>query len=181
MSSKSWSHQKPCSAASSCAYWSPKFQSFHSSSARFWVPLFSRTLWSLLLWQCEERSARKWRLSSTFRRRFVWEFFRCCRSLKRTPSTHFYCKFFIFSKNLLLDVIFDRILGTIFWIFKSLDYVYLKRFTRVLLLQSVLMFVGGLFFLYLVVNFSNNIEIGFYQQLFAWILCKFSWFILFGF
>lgn len=66
------------------------------------------------------------------------------------------------------------ILGTVFWIFRSFDYAYLKRFDKISIAQSILMLCGGLFFLYLVISFVNNDDIALYQQFISWIMCKLS-------
>lgn len=66
-----------------------------------------------------------------------------------------------------------RIFGTIFWILKSLDYTFLKRYDKLSIVQSTVMFSGGLFFMYLVIAFTNDNGINIYQQTVSWILRKF--------
>jgi Phosphatidylinositolglycan class N (PIG-N) len=81
---------------------------------------------------------------------------------------------------LKLFVSINRALGTIFWIFRSMDYVYLKRSDRISVWQTLLLFSGGLFTLYLVFHLeaSNDLEI--YQQVFSWILLCSPILIMFG-
>lgn len=63
-----------------------------------------------------------------------------------------------------------RALGTIFWIFRSMDFLYMKRSDRTSAIQTIFLFFGGLFILYLVFHLeaSNDLEI--YQQVISWIL-----------
>lgn len=75
---------------------------------------------------------------------------------------------------------FNRALGTVFWIFRSMDYVYLKRSDRISILQTIMLFSGGLFVLYLVFHLeaSNDLEV--YQQIISWILLASPMLIIFG-
>lgn len=119
----------------------------------------------------------KWKLPSISAHRCAWEFFHCFRLWRKTRNIPFCCESNFF---LNLEQIFNyfykckRIFGTIFWILKSLDYTFLKRYDKLSIIQSTVMFSGGLFFMYLVIAFSNDNGINIYQQAVSWILSKFS-------
>jgi phosphatidylinositol glycan class N len=71
-------------------------------------------------------------------------------------------------------------LGTIFWIFRSMDYVYLKRSSRISVVQTVLLFAGGLFALYVVFHLEAGNGLELYQQIVSWILLASPLLIIFG-
>lgn len=73
-----------------------------------------------------------------------------------------------------------RALGTVFWIFRSMDYVYLKRSDRISILQTILLFSGGLFVLYLVFHLEAGNDLEDYQQIVSWILLFSPLLIVFG-
>lgn len=75
---------------------------------------------------------------------------------------------------------FFRALGTIFWIFRSMDFVYLKRSDRISILQTVLLFSGGLFVLYLVFHLEASNDLELYQQIISWLLLFSPLLIIFG-
>ncbi|CRK91121.1 CLUMA_CG004809, isoform A [Clunio marinus] len=69
------------------------------------------------------------------------------------------------TKNLFLLA-----LGTVFWIFRSMDYVYLKRYDRTSVVQTVLLFCGGLFVLFLVFHLEAGNDLEDYQRIISWIV-----------
>lgn len=72
-------------------------------------------------------------------------------------------------------------MGTIFWIFRSMDYIYLKRKTsRMSVVQTILLFAGGLFILYLVFYLDEGNSLEMYQQIISWTLLVSPILILFG-
>lgn len=71
---------------------------------------------------------------------------------------------------LLMIFCYFRALGTIFWIFRSMDYIYLKRSDRTSIAQTLFLFSGGLFILYLVFHLEANNDLEFYQQAISWCL-----------
>ncbi|KAG5669225.1 hypothetical protein PVAND_017117 [Polypedilum vanderplanki] len=71
-------------------------------------------------------------------------------------------------------------LGTIFWIFRSMDYVYLKRSSKISILQTILLFTGGHFILYVVFHLDAGNNLEFYQQIISWILLLSPILIIFG-
>jgi GPI ethanolamine phosphate transferase 1 len=71
-------------------------------------------------------------------------------------------------------------LGTIFWIFRSMDYVYLKRSDRISVLQTILLFSGGLFILYMVFHLEASNELEYFQQIISWFLLFSPLLIVFG-
>lgn len=73
-----------------------------------------------------------------------------------------------------------RALGAIFWIFRSMDYIYLKRADRISILQTVLLFSGGLFILYLVFHLEASNDLEDYQQIISWLLLASPLLIFFG-
>ena len=68
----------------------------------------------------------------------------------------------------------------IFWIFHSMHYVYLKRFDRINILQTVLLFSGGLFILYVIFHLEESNGLEKYQQVVSWVLLFSPVLILFG-
>lgn len=69
----------------------------------------------------------------------------------------------------------------IFWIFHSMYYVYLKRLlNRINILQTILLFFGGLFVLYLVFHLEESNGLELYQQIVSWLLLLSPVLILFG-
>lgn len=64
----------------------------------------------------------------------------------------------------------SRTLGTVFWIFHSMDFIYLKRSDRCSILQTVILFLGGLFILYLVISLETGNDLEDYQQIISWVL-----------
>lgn len=73
-----------------------------------------------------------------------------------------------------------RALGTIFWIFRSMDYVYLKGSNWINILQTVLLFTGGLFILYTIFHLEAENDLEFYQQIISWSLLLSPFLILFS-
>lgn len=61
-----------------------------------------------------------------------------------------------------------------------MDYVYLKRSDRISILQTVLLFTGGLFVLYLVFHLEASNDLESYQQVVSWLLLASPILILFG-
>lgn len=51
-----------------------------------------------------------------------------------------------------------------------MDFVYLKRSDRFSILQTVILFTGGLFILYLVISLETGNDLEDYQQIISWIL-----------
>lgn len=68
----------------------------------------------------------------------------------------------------------------IFWIFHSMHYVYLKRFDRINILQTILLFFGGLFVLYLVFHLEESNDLEKYQQTVSWLLLFSAVLTIFG-
>lgn len=73
-----------------------------------------------------------------------------------------------------------RALGTVFWIFRSMDFVYLKRSDRISIVQTILLFSGGLFVLYLVFHLEASNDLEPYQQIISWLLLFSPLLIVFG-
>lgn len=71
-------------------------------------------------------------------------------------------------------------LGTIFWIFRSMDYVYLKRSSKISIIQTSLLFFGGLFILYVVFHLDEGNDLEFYHQITSWFLLASPILIIFG-
>lgn len=71
-------------------------------------------------------------------------------------------------------------MGTIFWIFRSMDYVYLKRADRISIVQTILLFTGGLFVLYLVFHLEASNDLEKFQQIASWLLLFSPLLIFFG-
>ncbi|CAG9802616.1 unnamed protein product [Chironomus riparius] len=71
-------------------------------------------------------------------------------------------------------------LGTIFWIFRSMDYVYLKRSSRISIVQTLLLFSGGLFILYLIFYLEAGNALLPIQQIISWMLLLSPILIIFG-
>lgn len=61
-----------------------------------------------------------------------------------------------------------------------MDYVYLKRSDRISVIQTILLFSGGLFVLYLVFHLEANQELELWQQVISWIILCSPFMIVFG-
>lgn len=61
-----------------------------------------------------------------------------------------------------------------------MDYVYLKRSDRISIWQTVLLFSGGLFTLYLVFHLEASNDLETYQQIVSWFLLCSPILIMFG-
>lgn len=79
-----------------------------------------------------------------------------------------------------LIISFYRALGTIFWIFRSMDYVYLKRSSKISIIQTLLLFSGGLFILYLIFYLEAGNALLPIQQIISWMLLLSPILIIFG-
>lgn len=61
-----------------------------------------------------------------------------------------------------------------------MDYVYLKRSCKISIIQTVLLFSGGLFILYLVFYLESNNSLLLAQKIISWMLLLSPVFIFFG-
>lgn len=68
----------------------------------------------------------------------------------------------------------------IFWIFHSMHYVYLRRYDVINIFQTILLFSGGLYVLYLVFHLEENNDLGKYQQIASWALLISPILVFFG-
>jgi GPI ethanolamine phosphate transferase 1 len=61
-----------------------------------------------------------------------------------------------------------------------MNYIFLKRSNRISIIQTILLFTGGLFILYLTFNMEERNELETYQQIISWILLLSPILIVFG-